>query len=406
MEEKTINEEYKVWKKNAPYLYDLVVTHSFEWPSLTIQWLPDIDRPEGKPYTIQRLLLGTHTSDNEPNFLQIATVQMPTEEHEIDSKKYDEDADEFGGFGAGGQCRINIAQRIPHEGEVNRARYMPQNPCVIATKAVSGEVLVFDYTKHASQPARGAPCNPDLRLVGHEQEGYGLAWSPHLKGHLIDASEDRTICLWDISAGSRENRMIQPKSTFRKHTNIVNDVGWNGVKEGLFCSAGDDALVLIWDARQADSVQSFLGHDCPVNCVAFNLANEMLLASGAADGKVMLWDLRKPGKTLHTIECHANEVLQIQWCPQAESVLASSSGDRRLNILDLSLIGRPQTVEDAEDGPPELLFIHGGHTNKIPDFGWNLNQSWVLASVAEDNICQVWQMVRWCLTNSVGTSYL
>lgn len=48
-----------------------------------------------------------------------------------------------------------------------------------------------------------------------------------------------------------------------------------------------------------------------------------------------------------------------------------------------------QTPEDAEDGPPELLFIHGGHTSKISDFSWNSNDDWVVASVAEDNILQV-----------------
>lgn len=42
--EKTINEEYKIWKKNAPYLYDLVVTHALEWPTLTVQWFPDVER--------------------------------------------------------------------------------------------------------------------------------------------------------------------------------------------------------------------------------------------------------------------------------------------------------------------------------------------------------------------------
>ncbi len=30
-----------VWKKNSPFLYDLVVTHALEWPSLTCQWFPD-----------------------------------------------------------------------------------------------------------------------------------------------------------------------------------------------------------------------------------------------------------------------------------------------------------------------------------------------------------------------------
>ncbi len=48
-----------------------------------------------------------------------------------------------------------------------------------------------------------------------------------------------------------------------------------------------------------------------------------------------------------------------------------------------------QSPEDAEDGPPELLFIHSGHTSKVSDFAWNPNDDWVAASVAEDNILQV-----------------
>lgn len=38
-------------------------------------------------------------------------------------------------------------------------------------------------------------------------------------------------------------------------------------------------------------------------------------------------------------------------------------------------------------------FVHGGHTAKISDFSWNPNEPWVICSVTEDNIVQVWQMV-------------
>ena len=41
MEEKVVNEEYKTWKKNAPFLYDLMLSTALEWPTLTTQWLPD-----------------------------------------------------------------------------------------------------------------------------------------------------------------------------------------------------------------------------------------------------------------------------------------------------------------------------------------------------------------------------
>jgi len=63
-------------------------------------------------------------------------------------------------------------------------------------------------------------------------------------------------------------------------------------------------------------------------------------------------------------------------------------------MWDLSKIGVEQAPEDAEDGPPELLFVHGGHTAKVADFSWNANDPWVIASVAEDNILQVWQIAE------------
>ena len=62
-------------------------------------------------------------------------------------------------------------------------------------------------------------------------------------------------------------------------------------------------------------------------------------------------------------------------------------------MWDLSRIGNEQTPEDAEDGPPELLFMHGGHTNRVSDISWNPSDPWVMCSAAEDNIIQVWQPV-------------
>merc|ERR1711934_262622 len=92
----------------------------------------------------------------------------------------------------------------------------------------------------------------------------------------------------------------------------------------------------------------------------------------------------------------SDELMQVQWAPFNQSVFASASADRRIAVWDLSHIGKEQTAEDAEDGPPELLFIHGGHTNKVSDFNWNSNkdEDWVVASVAEDNIFHIWQMAQ------------
>lgn len=394
LQEKLINEEYKIWKKNTPFLYDLVMTHALEWPSLTVEWLPDVERPEGKDYTLHRLILGTHTSEGEQNYLQIATVRMPKETARVDARKYDEEKGEVGGFGSF-DSKIQIVQRINHDGEVNRARYMPQNPCIIASKTISADVHIFDYTQHPSTPPSTSEVTPQLRLRGHSREGYGISWNRNTKGLLLSGAEDQTICIWDIQGATKDKNILDAKSIYRGHASIVEDVAWHVHHDSLFGSVGDDKKLLIWDIRSNNYTKashSVEAHNSEINCLAFNPFSEFILATGSADKTVALWDLRNLKLKLHSFESHTDEVLQLSWSPHQETILASASADRRMNVWDLSKIGEEQTPEDAEDGPPELLFIHGGHTNKVSDFSWNPNEPMVLCSVAEDNIMQIWQM--------------
>ncbi|KAL3317060.1 CCR4-Not complex caf1 ribonuclease subunit Caf1 [Cichlidogyrus casuarinus] len=395
VEERVINEEYKIWKKNTPFLYDLVMTHALEWPSLTAQWLPDITRPEGKDHSIQRLILGTHTSD-EQNHLLIANVHLPNEASQFDPSVYDADRGEFGGFNVV-TGKIEICIKINHEGEVNRARYMPQNSNIIATKTPSSDVLVFDYTKHPSRPDPSGTCQPELKLRGHTKEGYGLSWNLRKDGFLLSASDDHTVCMWDVNTPPKDGRVIQAQSIFKGHTSVVEDVSWHPMHECVFGSVADDKKLMIWDTRSANldkPSNSVEAHMAEVNCLSFNPFSEYTLATGSADRTVALWDLRQLSQKLHSFKSHKDEIFQVQWSPHVETILASSGTDRRLHVWDLSKIGESQSAEDAENGPPELLFIHGGHTAKISDFSWNPNMPWVICSVSEDNILQVWQMAE------------
>ncbi|XP_012887563.1 PREDICTED: histone-binding protein RBBP7 [Dipodomys ordii] len=391
VEERVINEEYKIWKKNTPFLYDLVMTHALQWPSLTVQWLPEVTKPEGKDYALHWLVLGTHTSD-EQNHLVVARVHIPNDDAQFDASHCDSDKGEFGGFGSV-TGKIECEIKINHEGEVNRARYMPQNPHIIATKTPSSDVLVFDYTKHPAKPDPSGECNPDLRLRGHQKEGYGLSWNSNLSGHLLSASDDHTVCLWDINAGPKEGKIVDAKAIFTGHSAVVEDVAWHLLHESLFGSVADDQKLMIWDTRSnTTSKPSHLvdAHTAEVNCLSFNPYSEFILATGSADKTVALWDLRNLKLKLHTFESHKDEIFQ--WFNVLSYALRYNN--ENITFFVNSKIGEEQSAEDAEDGPPELLFIHGGHTAKISDFSWNPNEPWVICSVSEDNIMQIWQMAE------------
>ncbi|POV99409.1 hypothetical protein PSTT_13795 [Puccinia striiformis] len=126
-----------IWKKNSPFLYDLVLTHALDWPTLTTQWFPDQELSPDKSYTTQRILIGTHTSDNEPNYLQIVNVRLPNPNcEELGLDKYDKQSGEIGSY-SDTQPRFKVIQSIPHVGEVNWAWYMPQDSDLIAAYVIS-----------------------------------------------------------------------------------------------------------------------------------------------------------------------------------------------------------------------------------------------------------------------------
>ncbi|CBN80226.1 conserved unknown protein [Ectocarpus siliculosus] len=252
-----ITEEYKVWKKNTPFLYDVVMTH------------------------------------------------------------------------------VDITVKINHDGEVNRARYMPQNEFVIATKSPSADVCVFDISKHPSVPPSNSGCRPEHRCKGHTKEGYGLSWNPHVEGRLLSGSDDGLVCYWDIKGAGQT---VDATQKFEGHTSVVGDVAWHQQNPKLLGSVGDDRQLLFWDTSM--------------------------------DGSKPTTVIKDP---MHLLERHGSEagdgeVLGVQWASFDETILGSCSADRRVKVWSLSRIGEEQSPEDAEDGPPELLFIHGGHTSRVGDF--------------------------------------
>lgn len=319
-------------------------------------------RVEGTHMSAHRVLLGTHTSDEAQNYIQIAQIEMP-DPTSPDLSELDEEKGEIGGYGnARKPFDFKIIQKINHPGEVNKARYQPQNPDIIASLCVDGRVLIFDRTKHSIEPKADGTIKTEAQLIGHQQEGFGLCWSPLLEGHVVTGNHDTTVRTWDVKAGfSKGNSDIEPTATYTVHSAAVNDVQYHPQHNFLIGTASDDLTWQIIDTRQASHKKALFrkeAHIDAVNTLAFHPEFEVTLASGSADKTIGLWDLRNLEKKIHSLEHHRDQVIGLQWHPQDSAILASSSYDRRICMWDISKIGDEQTPEEAEDGPPELLVIY------------------------------------------------
>ncbi|KAL3635275.1 hypothetical protein CASFOL_019822 [Castilleja foliolosa] len=219
----------------------------------------------------------------------------------------------------------------------------------------------------------------------------------HFKqGHLLSGSVDAYICLWDINA-TPENKALDGMRKFKANEGTVEDVAWHMKNEYLFGSVGEDKFMHIWDLRSPSVTKSVEAHERKVKCLSFNPLNDWAIATGSVDKTVRLFDIRSFSKPFHIFESHTEEIVQVGWNPKNETILASSCLGQRLMIWDYSRIGDEQTEEDAKYRPPELFFIHSGHSSTVRDFSWNPCEDWVMASVSDDNVLQIWQIADFVL---------
>lgn len=114
------------------------------------------------------------------------------------------------------------------------------------------------------------------------------------------------------------------------------------------------------------------------------------MATASDDRSCKIWDIRNLSLHLYELRYHFKELTRVAWSPSSSTYLATSGMDRKVCIWDMARIN--QTPTHHEDGPPELVFIHGGHTDIINDICWNPQTELTIGSVGYDNIVQVWTM--------------
>ncbi|SCU80999.1 LADA_0B10660g1_1 [Lachancea dasiensis] len=376
--ELSVEEEYDLWKSNVPLMYDFVSETKLLWPSLTIQWLPN----DTSDASQQQLILGTHTSGEEQNYLKIASVELPEEIAEDKapqpSKEQESSPGQTNGQPQQVVSKIKITKKFDHDEEVTRARHAPFNSNLIATINGCGSVFLYDRSLDKEDALRA-------KFAYHKENGYGLNFSIPSPGSLLSCSDDGTIALWDVQAAKEVPTFVN-----KSHSDIVNEVKWHETDPNLYGSVSEDKTLIIHDRRTEQAIVT-MKQDESFNTLAFSKNSSNLFAGAGSDSQVYLYDLRNPGVALHSMSGHQDAVTSLEFSPHRDGVLCSGSSDRRVLVWDLFQIGAEQQQEDADDGVPELLMMHAGHRSAVNDFSCNENIPWLMASVEEENIVQIWK---------------
>ncbi|KAG0677574.1 hypothetical protein C6P42_000833 [Pichia californica] len=391
--EKLINEEYKIWKKTSPLLYDLLYSYSCEAPALSVNWLNEfsIEKNDNNENFIEaKFLMGTHSKEDQ-NYIKLISVLVPP----TLSNKYKSD------FEATQipknllrSRQLNIVREWNHPGEVNKLRINQFNN-LVATHTNNGDILLFDINDENCKTHKST-------LKFHTKQGFGLEWNSNesKKNLLLSSSEDCKIALWDINYNEKLLSENKPINIISSHENIVNDLSWNKSIDSVFASVSDDSSYQIHDLRLASGPIIHITdahHDpdsennlsFPINAVEFNESVTTLFATGGSDNSIQIWDLRNPSIPLRRLLGHNDPVIGLKF---HENYLLSSSIDNRVLIWDLNRLEEGEPDKRKSDYiDPCLSFMHGGHTGKIYEADWHPNLENLIVSCAEDGLLEVWR---------------
>jgi histone-binding protein RBBP4 len=404
--------EYQTWKKSAPYYYETLVSHLLEWPTLTCQFMPTSEEISEGGFMTQKIIIGTNSCENETNYLMIFNTRIPSSQAEQLSGQNNSSFSKSLEIGLKPEFTcFEIDKKIAHPGEVIKARCAYGASNLIATKAINGNVYLFDSSKLPSSP-RDGEYYPQLILTGNTAQGFPLDWRNTKELQLISGDNDGNICLWDLEKSSikcnsnsdatkdningirnQKNIKVPYLMKFENNGKTVNEVKFHRIHSNIFSCASEDSTISFWDLRSGvDPFIKVIAHHSEVFSLDFSYSDEFLLLSGAADGLIKLWDIRKMVLPIHSFENHKDQVLRVEWNPLNESLFASSSDDKSVNIWDCSKIGNDKESENHLEGSPGLLFKHRGHKGRVDDICWNPAREFGILSADSSNLLQLWEM--------------
>lgn len=384
---------FLAWKKNAQHIYTTLLVYELPWPSVTVQWMPELISNGAKRE--QRIVLATNTGGQDANYLRIAELTTP-EALPLQLGDFDFESETVGGFSPQLACDLRIVQRITVSGTVYQARIMPANCNLVSIVSSTGESALLDLTKFPYQPV--ADYVPTISFVPADRNSTNAimdeiksevvtsyqsvccSWSPVNEGLLAIGNSRGEVSIYDIKTEyDHKKSSMAPINTITVDREI-SDIQFHPRRPGTLAFVSENLKLYVYQLSQGEP-SLIIEHSCSSapSALAWNPANDSLMVVGLSSGDLVLFDLRHEAVEIYSFKGHDDMVTSIDWNTHHPSIFVSASADRTTKIWDATKF---------ENKP---LFVHAGHQAPVTDVHWNPARPAMLASVAEDNSLHVYE---------------
>lgn len=422
-QEEVSYDTYRIWKRNCIVLYDLCISHILIFPTLALGFQSYVSEslvthsfgahegkkntnaassPSNTSYASIGFIIGTNTpttgSDREQNYLYVKELALPCANQTIDSDsiiKRDTGVI-VGGYGSSLIDKLGSFHDlhwITFPSEANAIACCPHDKNLLAALS-NDSVYLYNLVNLKRCSNESEDSIPVAILEGLETEGFSLKFSATRPFFLAGADRNGNVCWWDCKECKLLGRV--------KLQSDINGLVIHNHCPILIIVVTDGGEIVLIDTRACKVLKSYQfnallkreGTETPLipTAIALSPHDEFSAIIADSSGTLHLFNLCSlDNGPLKSMAYHTGAVYQLEWSPFYPSYVLSGSEDSRVVLWDLAQQTRRNVLDDQHSGlPPEVLFIHGGHTTFITAVAWHPLIPNLIGSAAEDNSLQFW----------------
>ncbi|XXG45540.1 hypothetical protein AAC387_Pa02g0597 [Persea americana] len=243
-------------------------------------------------------------------------------------------------------------------------------------------------------------------LRGHEDDVRAICICGD--AGIATSSRDRTVKFWSPDPEKKHRYMLS--KTLVGHNSFVGPLAWiapcENFPEGRIVSGGMDTLILLWDLKTGQSVQTMKGHQLQVTGLAVDDGGG--ITSSSIDCTVRRW---REGQSIESWEAHKAAIQAILKLPTGELITGSSDGTLKLwrgktcvhtfvghtdTVRGLAMLPALGILSASHDGSIRLWALTGQLLMEMVDhaslvFSVDAHFSGLIASGSEDCFAKIWK---------------